>query len=121
MGLILKLFLSHAGAFMVGGLVLAGVIYVEGLRLEVSHDKRVIAADTAEIKTLGADIGRQNAATEAVAAEGRRTQAAAAKALQHAYLGRNAMEKELASLRAAKPGVDQCQSADQLILQSLSH
>lgn len=108
-------------------LVIAGAVgYVGVLRLEVSHDKKVIAADKAALATckqntatLEAAVKAQNAATQAVSAEQARTQAAAAKALQQAQAARVTVSKQVAAIAAAKAGTDQCKSADQLILGSL--
>lgn len=118
--------LKNLPAILIAGLLTGALGYVEVLRLEVAHDKKVIAADKVALatcvhntSTLEAAVKAQNAATLAVSAEQARTQAAAAKALQQAKAARVTVSKQVAAIAAAKAGTDQCKSADQLILGSL--
>lgn len=126
MGIIGAWALKNLSAIAMGLVITGALGYVEVLRLEVSHDKRVIAADKITIRAAKLDIAdleksidQQNAATQALGVEQARTQAAAAKALAQAQAARVTVSKQVAQIAAAKSGTDQCKSADQLILGSL--
>lgn len=68
---------------------------------------------------LDAALTRQNGAVAALAAESAQRSAAAAKALTAAQRATAAANQRVGAILAAKPGADQCTSAEALIMESI--
>ena len=71
------------------------------------------------VKTLDAAVTAQNGAVAAFKADSLRRSAEAAKALTQARKATVAANQRIGALMAAKPGADQCKSAEALIMESV--
>lgn len=119
MGLIGGLILKHLPGFITGVALFGALAYVEGLRLEVSHDKRALTVAQANLKTVSGQLEDQNKAVIALQAAGDAKTRAANAALAAIQAQDKSLSQKLHSISVTKAGTDQCKSSDALILGSL--